>query len=129
VQAKRKQAPLRTSGRLPSAVHTLAHDADFKENEKRKSSVNQGIQIAVHAKVCAVQLMSNSYGAHAALAAFLLDIGRNVAFRAEKQLPAFALEAGAIATVLHADVFIFLAVFNEHYFTRPMMRHYQSFNI
>jgi hypothetical protein len=80
-------------------------------------------------EVGAIQLMGDGDRTHATLAAFLLYIGRDVALRAEKQLSAFSLEAGAGATVLQADVFIFLAVFNVHYLTRPMMRHYQSFNI
>ncbi len=81
------------------------------------------------AEVRAVQLVGYGDGAHAALAALLLDVCRDVALRAEQQLPALPLEAGAGAAVLLADIFIFLAIFDEHYLTRPMMRLYQPINI
>jgi hypothetical protein len=83
----------------------------------------------VHTEVSAIQLMGDGHRAHAAFTAFLFYISSNVASRAEKQLSTFFLKTGASATVLHADVSIFLAVFDEHYLTRPMMRHYQSINI
>jgi hypothetical protein len=53
-------------------------------------------------------------GAHPALAAFFLDTARYVAPRAEEQFPATSTVAGARATVLLTNVFIRLAVFNEH---------------
>ncbi len=96
---------------------------------KEKKLIYKGIQVAMLAEIGAIQLVGDGDGAHAAFAASLLDVGRDIALRAEKQLSTFSLEAGAGAAVLHAYVFIFLAVFDKHYFTRPMMRHYQPINI
>ena len=71
--------------------------------------------------VTTVEIMLDSNRAHATLASFSLDVLRNVTPRAKQQLASVFTEARARATELHADVFVLLAVFDEHHFTRPIL--------
>lgn len=76
----------------------------------------------MNAEVCAVEIMRDSDRAHATFTPFSLDFSRDIPFRTKQQLTRFFVKAGARATVLHADIFILQAVFDEHHFTRPMMK-------
>jgi hypothetical protein len=71
--------------------------------------------------VTTVVIMLDSNRAHATFASFSLDVLRDVTPRAKQQLAPVFTEAGARTAVLHADVFVILAVFDEHHFTRPIL--------
>jgi hypothetical protein len=95
-----------------------------KYKNKTDQLIQQRIEIAVYTIIAAVQLMLYRYRAHAALAAVLLDLPAEIAFRAKKQLAAFVLIAGTGTAILHAYAFIFRAIFYEHLFSRPYTGYY-----